>query len=65
MGGTIAVKEGDLVSYVDAHQLAASLRKTSTLRRGDTGSTWFQVAQNRKLWKVVVYKEFKGPIVPT
>ena len=35
MGGTIAVKEGDLVTYVDAHQLAASLRKTSTLRRGD------------------------------
>ena len=65
VGGTIAVKEGDLVTYVDAHQLAASLRKTSTLRRGDTGSTWFQVAQNRKLWKVVVYKEFKGPIVPT
>ena len=59
-GESIAYKEGNEVQHVDAHELAKSLRRTTTLRRGDSGKTWSQVAQDRRIWRLVVYKEFQG-----
>ena len=59
-GESIAYKEGNEVQHVDAHKLAKSLRRTTTLRRGDSGKTWSQVAQDRRIWRLVVYKEFQG-----